>query len=134
MTLIDSNVLIDVLTGDNDWSAWSANQLGRAANAGPVYFNEIVYSELAVKSASEHALDRDLRDLGMQFQSISKSALYLAGKVFGRYKAAGGVRPSNIPDFFIGAHAQIARLPLLTRDVRRYRTYFSDVELIAPER
>ena len=134
MTLIDSNVLIDVLTGDNDWSDWSANQLGRAANAGPVYFNEIVYSELAVKSASEHALDRDLRDLGMQFQSISKSALYLAGKVFGRYKAAGGARASNIPDFFIGAHAQIARLPLLTRDVRRYRTYFPDVELIAPER
>jgi predicted nucleic acid-binding protein len=132
MTLIDSNVLIDVLTGDNDWSDWSASQFGRAANAGPVYFNEIVYSELAVKSTSQHDLDRDLRDLGLQFQPISKSALYLAGKVFGRYKAAGGTRPSNIPDFFIGAHAQIAGLPLLTRDVRRYRTYFPTVKLIAP--
>jgi len=132
MTLVDSNVLIDALTG-NDWSAWSAHQLGRAAGKGPVFFNEIVYSELAVKSTSEHNLDRDLRDLGLQFQPISKSALYLAGKVFGRYKAAGGTRASNIPDFFIGAQAQVAGLPLLTRDVRRYRTYFPAIELIAPD-
>ena len=131
MTLVDSNVLIDALTG-NDWSAWSANQLERAAEAGLVFLNEIVYSELAVKSTSEQDLDRDLRDLGLQFQPMPKSALYLAGKVFGRYKAAGGVRTSNLPDFFIGAHAQIAGLPLLTRDTRRYRTYFPDVELIAP--
>ncbi len=133
MTLVDSNVLIDALTG-NDWSEWSAKQLGRAAEAGPIFFDEVVYSELAVKSTSEQNLDRDLRDLGLQFQPMSKSALYLAGKVFGQYKAAGGTRASNIPDFFIGAHAQIATLPLLTRDTRRYRTYFPRVELIAPER
>lgn len=134
MTLADSNVLIDILSGDRDWNAWSADQLQRAVEVGPVYFNEIVYSELAVKSTSEQALDRDLRDLGLQFQRIPKPALYLAGKVFERYRTAGGTRGSNIPDFFIGAHAQVAGLPLLTRDVRRYRTYFPDMELIAPER
>jgi len=132
MILVDSNVLIDALTG-NDWTAWSANQLGRAAGAGPIFFNEIVYSELAVKSTSEQDLDRDLRDLGLQLQRIPKTALYLAGKVFERYRTAGGTRSSNIPDFFIGSHALVAGLPLLTRDVRRYRTYFPDVELIAPE-
>ncbi len=134
MILADSNVLIDVLSTDRHWIAWSMDQLQRAVETGPVYFNEIVYSELAVKSTSEQDLDRDLRDLGLQFLRIPKTALYFAGKVFARYKTAGGTRASTIPDFFIGAHAQIAGLPLLTRDVRRYRTYFPDVELIAPER
>lgn len=132
MALVDSNLLIDVMTADHKWNAWSSDALERAAQAGPVYFNEIVYSELAVKSTTEADLDRDLQDLGVQFQAIPKTALFLAGKVFGAYKKSGGTRASNLPDFFIGAHAQVARLPLLTRDAGRFRTYFPNVALIAP--
>jgi predicted nucleic acid-binding protein len=132
VTLIDSNVLVDILTNSPSWFAWSMDWLDRQASAGPLYFNEIVYSELAVKSQSEAQLDNALADLGLQLNPIPKSALFLAGKVFERYRASGGRRASNLPDFFIGAHAQVAGLPLLTRDVGRYRTYFPKVKLIAP--
>ncbi|HEY0282844.1 MAG TPA: type II toxin-antitoxin system VapC family toxin [Rhizomicrobium sp.] len=133
MTLVDSNVLVDVLRGDPQWLTWSIEQINSRASLGPVYFNEIVYSELAVKSASESELDRSLTDAGLLLLPIPKSAYFLAGKIFGRYRSAGGIRTSNLPDFFIGAHAQVAGLPILTRDVGRFRTYFPKVELIAPD-
>ena len=131
MTLVDSDVLVDVISKNPEWLALSILQLDSRAAAGPLYYNEIVYSELAVKSDSEASLDEALRIIGAELNPIPKSAYFLAGKVFGRYRAAGGRRTSYLPDFFIGAHAQIAGLPILTRDVRRYRTYFPKVELIA---
>lgn len=133
MTLVDSNVLVDVIGKDAEWLAWSVEQLDRLAARGPLYCNEIIYSELAVKSESEAALDQALRVIGVELIQIPRSALFLAGKVFERYRTAGGQRSGNLPDFFIGAHAQTAGIPLLTRDVRRYRTYFPKVKLIAPE-
>jgi len=133
VTLVDSNVLVDVIAKDPKWLSWSIEQLDRRAAVGPLYYDEIVYSELAVKSESEIALDEALRIVGAEFSPISRTALFLAGKIFERYRAAGGRRASNLPDFFIGAHAQVAGLPLLTRDVGRYRTYFPKVKLIAPE-
>jgi predicted nucleic acid-binding protein len=132
VTLIDSNVLIDVISKDARWIDWSISQLNQRAAAGPIYINDIVYAELAVKTESEASLDEALRIIGAEFSTIPKKALFLAGKVFGRYRAAGGPRSSNLPDFFIGAHAQVSELPLLTRDPRRYRTYFPTVKLIAP--
>jgi predicted nucleic acid-binding protein len=111
---------------------WSFQALSKQSALGPLIINEVIYAEIAVRSASEAALDQSLRDIYLQFQAAPKSALFLAGKAFGRYRAAGGTRASNLPDFFIGAHAQVAGLAILTRDVRRYRTYFPDVELIAP--
>jgi predicted nucleic acid-binding protein len=133
VTLVDSNVLVDVLKGDPQWLTWSIERLTERTSLGPVYFNEIVYSELAVKSADETVLDETLRDAGLLLKPIPKSAYFLAGKTFGRYRQAGGTRSSNLPDFFIGAHALVSGLPLLTRDARRYRTYFPDVELIVPD-
>lgn len=133
MTLVDSNVLVDVISKDPRWLSWSVEQLDRRASLGPLYYDEIVYAELAVKIESEAALDEALQIVGAEFNPIPKRALFLAGKVFERYRAAGGRRTSNLPDFFIGAHAQVAGIPLLTRDVGRYRTYFPDVELIAPD-
>jgi predicted nucleic acid-binding protein len=132
VTLVDSNVLIDILAISPGWFDWAADQLEQLSQRGPLYFNEIVYAELAVKSESEAQLDRALADLGLQLYTTPKSALFLAGKVFGQYRRAGGARASNLPDFFIGAHAQVTGLPLLTRDVARYRTYFPKVKLIAP--
>lgn len=133
MTLVDSNVLVDFLDHDPKWLDWSVDRLNERAARGPIYFNEIVYSEIAVKSASEAELDLALADAGLSLNPVPKSAYFLAGTVFGRYRSAGGTRTSNLPDFFIGAHAQVAGLPILTRDVRRYRTYFPQVELIAPD-
>ena len=133
MTLVDSNILVDVISKDPRWLSWSVEQLDRCAAIGPLYYDEIVYAELAVKIESEAVLDEALQIVGAEFSPIPKSALFLAGKVFERYRTSGGRRASNLPDFFIGAHAQVTGLPLLTRDVARYRTYFPRVKLIAPD-
>jgi predicted nucleic acid-binding protein len=132
VTLIDSNVLIDVISRGASWIDWSISQINHRAAAGPMYINDIIYAELAVKTESETALDEALRIIGAEFSAIPKTALFLAAKVFGRYRAAGGPRLSNLPGFFIGAHAQVSELPLLTRDPQRYKRYFPSVTLIAP--
>lgn len=132
MTLVDSNVLIDVISRDPKWLDWSIAQLERCTQAGPLYINTIIYAELAVKMESEEAVEEALAIVGAEYTPIPKPALFLAAKVFARYRQAGGTRSSNLPDFFIGAHAQVTGLPLLTRDVARYRTYFPNVTLIAP--
>ena len=134
MTLVDSNVLLDILTGDPKWLDWSVEAMDRCAAKGPLYINDIVYSELSVRSENQAALDLVLESLSLDFQRTPNEALFLAGKAFGIYRAAGGSRSGVLPDFFIGAHAQIARLPILTRDLRRYHSYFPDVKLIAPDR
>jgi len=133
MTLVDSNVVIDVLSGDKNWLTWSADALDRCAAEGQLLINDIVFAELAVRSTSEEALRADLERLGVVLERTPMPALYLAGKVFEKYRAAGETRPSLRPDFFLGAHAQIAGMAILTRDPRRYRTHFPRVRLITPE-
>lgn len=133
MTLVDTNVLRDVLAGDPQWFAWSAEHLRQRQAAGRLLINDITYAELSVRIADEVALTAALAELNVSLERMPTSALFLAGKVYGRYRDVGGPRTSLLPDFFIGAHAQTARLPILTRDVRRYRTYFPEVELIAPD-
>ena len=132
MTLVDSNVLIDIFSADEVWLDWSAAALDRCAADGALLINEIVFAELAVRSTSEEALKADLDRLSIALEHTPTSALYLAGKVFAKYRSSGGTRTSLIPDFFLGAHAQIAELPILTRDARRYRTHFPKVRLITP--
>jgi hypothetical protein len=132
VTLVDSNVLIDLLGNDRNWLDWSTEAMDRSAAQGPLLINELVFAELAVRSTSEEALMRDLANLAVSIERIPVSALYLAGKVFARYRATGGTRASLLPDFFVGAHAQIARMTILTRDARRYRTHFPAVPLITP--
>jgi predicted nucleic acid-binding protein len=132
MTLIDTNVILDVLSGHSEWLAWSVDQLDRCRERGPLNVNEITYAELAGRIETETELQRLLAQFGIQLERSPTSALFLAGRTFRRYRAAGGPRTTVLADFFIGAHAQVAHLPLLTRDIRRYRTYFPHVELIAP--
>jgi len=131
MTLVDTNVLLDIVTADPDWADWSIRQLDAASLQGPVVINDIVYAELSVRFATIEAVDAVLADAGIEIAAIPRAALFLAGKVFLRYRAAGGTRTGVLPDFFIGAHAAVSRLPLLTRDARRYRTYFPSLQLIA---
>ena len=133
MTLVDSNVLFDVVTRTPDWWQWSLRQLDDAALNGPVIVNDVIYAEISTRYPSVDVVDSVLSDLGVDLVPMPRSALFLAGKVYLRYRAAGGVRTGVLSDFFIGAHAEVQGLPLLTRDVARYRSYFPKVELIAPE-
>ena len=132
MTLVDTNVLLDVVTNDPTWADWSIRQLDAAALKGPLAINDVVYAELSVRFASIEALDAVLGDAGISMEPMSRPALFLAGKVFMQYREAGGRRAGVLPDFFIGAHAAVAGFSLLTRDAQRYRAYFPTVELVTP--
>jgi predicted nucleic acid-binding protein len=133
VTLVDTNVLLDLVTDDPAWGDWSLAQLEAASLHGPLSINDVVYAELAVRYDRIEALDGFLEDAGIVMVTIPRAALFLAGKVVVRYRKAGGARTGVLPDFFIGAHAAVDRRPLLTRDVGRYRTYFPSLQLIAPD-
>jgi predicted nucleic acid-binding protein len=132
MTLVDSNVAIDVLTKDPIWLNWSVGALAKRVAFGALRINAVIYAELSIRMDSEAMLAEALARLKLELTPIPSQALFVAGKIFQRYRAAGGVRTGVLPDFFIGAHAQVAKWPILTRDVRRFRTYFPAVELIVP--
>jgi predicted nucleic acid-binding protein len=132
MTLIDTNVLLDVTTSSSEWGEWSLEKLDSASLAGPLFINDVIYAEFSVGYTTIEAVERFLTGTGIKLATIPRAALFLAGKAFRRYRLAGGIRPSVLPDFFIGAHAAVAGLTLLTRDAQRYRTYFPAVDLVTP--
>jgi len=132
VTLIDTNILIDILTSNSAWRAWSVEMLDRQSAAGDLLITDVVYSELAPLFATSELLEAAIGDLDVSLRRIPPQALFQAGRTFEQYRRKGGPR-SSVADFFIGAHAQIEGLPILTRDTRRYRTYFPGVELIAPD-
>lgn len=132
-TLVDSNVLLDILTEDPSWSEWSTMALVRAAEDGPLYINPIVYAEVSVRFTRVEDLDDALPATDYRRVGLPWAAAFLAAKAFVAYRRRGGERASTLPDFFIGAHAAVAGLELLTRDATRYRTYFPTVRLRAPE-
>ena len=132
MTLVDTNILLDLVTNDRDWADWSIEQLETAALVGPLIINDVVYAELSVRYDRIEGLDTFIETAGLELIPIPRAALFLAAKVFTQYRKAGGSRTGVLPDFFIGAHAAVQGLPLLTRDPKRYRTYFPTVELISP--
>jgi len=134
VTLVDTNVLLDVVTDDPNWADWSIEQLEAAALRGPLLINDVVYAELAVRYERIERLEAFLAAAGLDMAALPRSALFLAGKVFQKYRKAGGSRAGVLPDFFIGAHAAVDQLDLLTRDTARYRTYFPTVKLITPDR
>jgi len=131
--LIDTNVLLDLATDDAAWAEWSIHQLEAAALRGALFINDVVYAELSVRFTTIEALDAFIADGDFAHAATPREALFLAAKAYQRYRAAGGVRTGVLPDFFIGAHAAVAGLPLLTRDGGRYRSYFPKLELIAPD-
>lgn len=133
MILVDTNVLLDLVTDDPNWADWSAAQLEAASLNGPLLINDTIYAELSVRYQRIEALDDFVAMAGLEFLAMPRAALFLAGKAFVQYRRAGGTRSGVLPDFFIGAQAAISKLPLLTRDPSRYRTYFPTVALVAPE-
>lgn len=132
MILVDTNILLDLVTGDRQWAGWSQQRLDSAAARDQVAINDIVYAELSVGYGTIEELDEMIRRAGVINAAIPPAALFLAGKAFRQYRLAGGIRTGGLPDFFIGAHAVIADCTLITRDAARYRTYFPGITLIAP--
>lgn len=133
MTLVDTNVLLDLVTDDPNWADWSIAQLEAASLNGPLLINDVVYAELAVRYDRVEDLEVFVDEAGLAMAPMPRAALFLAGKVFTQYRRSGGSRTGVLPDFFIGAQAAVNELPLLTRDVGRYRTYFPSLKLITPD-
>jgi len=130
--LVDSNVLLDIATADTIWGGWSQERIRHAIGNGMVFVNPIIYAEVSPAFTDAQALDKWLDPVFFRRSPIPYSAGWFAAQAFLKYRRAGGLRHSPLPDFFIGAHAQVAELTLITRDATRYRTYFPQVELITP--
>ena len=131
-TLVDSNVILDIFTEDDEWLDWSAAMLEQAAHAGMLYINPIIYAEVSFRFERIEDLDDALPSSYYRRVPLPWEAGFLAAKTFVRYRRRGGERRSPLPDFYIGAHAAIAGLDLLTRDAARYRRHFPTVRLISP--
>lgn len=131
--LVDSSVILDVLTDDPTWSGWSVEALQRAADESILVINPIIYAEVSVRYGSMEDLDAVMPASQFRRDALPYEAGFLAGKAFLTYRRRGGTRSTPLPDFYIGAHAAIAGFRLLTRDARRFRTYFPTLQVIAPD-
>ena len=131
-TLVDSNVLLDVITEDETWLEWSSSALARAADDGPLFINPIIYAEVSVRFSRIEDVEEALPPSDYGRLTLPWESAFLAGKAFLDYRRNQGTRSSTLPDFLIGAHAAVADLQLLTRDASRYRTYFPAVRLTSP--
>ena len=133
MLLVDTNVVLDVIENDPEWAAWSQAQLDSSALKDILIINPVIYAELSLAFRRIEELERMLAKTGLRVEPLPREALFLAAKVFLQYRRKGGAQTGVLPDFFIGAHAAVLDLPLLTRDTARYETYFPSLKLISPE-
>lgn len=133
MLLVDTNVILDVIEDDPEWAAWSQAQLDAAALKYTLLINPVIYAELSIAYRRIEELEAMLAAGGFRVEPIPREALFLAGKVFRQYRRKGGTKTGVLPDFFIGAHAAVAGILLLTRDQRRNRTYFPKLDIIHPK-
>jgi predicted nucleic acid-binding protein len=131
--LVDTNVLVDVLEDDPDWADWSVAQLQAQSRLHRLVINPVIYAELSLTFSTVEALDDVLNGMKLGMLDIPRPALFLAGKAFVQYRRSGGVKSNVLGDFFIGAHAAVSGLPVLTRDTRRYANYFPSVRLVTPQ-
>jgi len=130
--LVDSNVLLDTLTEDANWFQWSSDALAEAAESATLVINPIIYAEVSIRFERIEELEETLPPSYFRRDALPWEAGFLAGKCFAAYRRRGGIRRTPLPDFYIGAHAAVSGMTLLTRDVARYKTYFPRVRLISP--
>lgn len=130
--LVDTSVILDVASGDPEWSAWSATALAEVGDESLLVINALIYAEVSVGFDAIEDVDALLPEDRFRREPLPFEAAFLAGRAFLSYRTRRGVKTSPMPDFYIGAHAAIARYRLLTRDPRRFRYYFPSVDLIAP--
>lgn len=130
--LVDSNVLLDIATNDAKWSEWSGSALAECTEHATLIINPIIYAEVSIGYTTIEALNAALPGSLYQRDPLPWEAGFLAGKCFLAYRRRGGLRNTLLSDFYIGAHAAIEHLALLTRDVARFQTYFPNVEILSP--
>ena len=130
--LVDSNVILDLFLDDPRWASWSESVLAHYGDGSPLYINAVIYTEVSIGFERIEDLETALQKGGFRMLEIPKETLFLTGKVYLKYRKLGGSKRSPLPDFYIGAHAAVLGIDLITRDVQRYRTYFSTVNLIHP--
>ena len=131
--LLDSCILLDVFTNDPRWADWSEKNLSRLSQTNTLYINSIVYTEISIGFKKIEELENVLEQLGIRVLEIPREALFLAGKIFQKYRQNKGTKSSTLPDFFIGAHATISSFGLITRDTSRFKTYFPKLLTISPD-
>ena len=129
---VDANVIIDIINNDVVWGEWSLAKFRECSASHDLVINHIIYAELAAAYATTKELDEVINAFDLRVVDLPKEAAFLAGKAFAQYRKSGGTKTNVLSDFFIGAHAKVVGVPILTRDVRRYRRYFPDVPLITP--
>ncbi|MCP4602729.1 MAG: PIN domain-containing protein [Proteobacteria bacterium] len=133
--LVDSNILVDVFADDPHWAGWSIDQLEKLSSDNNLIINPIVYCEVSIAFDRIEDFENAIEQAGFKMENIPKEALFLAGKVFLYYRRKSkSTKRSTLPNFFIGAHAAVAGIPLLTRDPKHYRTYFPKLSLVYPTR
>lgn len=131
-TLVDSNVLLDILTEDSEWFDWSSGAVASAAGSGLLVINPLVFAEVSVRFERLEEMDEALPEVFIRREALPWDAGFLAGKAFVQYRRRGGSRSSPLADFYIGAHASVRGYSLLTRDARKYRTYFPKLRIVSP--
>ena len=130
--MVDSCVYLDIFTKDSRWFEWSSRALANAANAGMIVLNPVIYAEISIRFRRIEELEAFLSLDVFEYRAIPREAAFLAGKCFLEYRRRGGRKSLPLPDFFIGAHAAIENLTLVTRDVKRFRDCFPGLRLISP--
>ena len=133
MVIVDTNVLVDVLQDDPEWADWSTNRMRAMAKIHELVINPVIYAELSLSFEAVEDLDAAIADLELELLELTRPALFLAGKAFAQYtRRRTGARTTVLPDFFVGAQAAVLGCAILTRDIRRYETYFPTVDVLAP--
>jgi len=130
---VDSCVLLDLFTDDKDWGEWSENILEKYSQTNTLYINSIVYTEISIGFEQIEEVEKAISELNIKVLEIPREALFLTGKVYLKYRRNKGTKNSPLPDFFIGAHVSVENFNLITRDIKKYKTYFPKVKLIHPE-
>ena len=132
-TLVDSNIILDVIKEDEVWGMWSLRQVISSADLGDVFVNPLIYAEVAAGFQVQHDLATFLKSIGIDLIDLPWDAAFLAGHTHTQYRRNGGSRERTLPDFMIGSHALVKEFRLVTRDVQSYRTYFPTLDIIAPD-
>jgi len=130
--LVDSCVLLDLFTDDENWADWSESILEKYSQTNTLYVNSIVYTEISIGFNTVEEVESAIEELGIKVLEMPREALFLAGKAFLKYRKNKGNKISPLPDFFIGAHASVSRFGLITRDLAKYKNYFPQIKLIHP--
>ena len=132
MVLVDSNIWLDIFEPRSEWFDWSSQTMAQLLPSEPLAINPLIFAELCYGFETEVEVEQAMAAFPFKRLELPYAAAFRASRAFRLYKKNKGQKRSPMPDFYIGAHAEVAGLKLLTRDVPRFRTYFPSVALLTP--